>query len=1183
MKPVASVKMNEYSDKISKDVEFIYEIAEKARKKGIDPTTEIECPPAHDLAGRVESLVGPKGVADRIRLFKENGLDQDEIAFKIGTEIIDRKLGNFSDKEERVDRAIRVALAIETMGVVSAPLEGISSIRIRENLNGGLPYLSIYFAGPIRGAGGTVQALAILIADYFRSKMNIAPYKATEEEIGRMIEEVKLYERISNLQYPATKEELEFAIKNLKVEINGDPTKKREVSQYRNLNRIETNFVRGGACLVLNDGLLLKSKKVLIIIDKMKISGWDWLKEIKKYSHSDENNEISETENEDIEKISNNEITPVEKWKKKLEEKIAPIHKYIAEVLGGRPVFADPSERGGFRIRYGRSRNTGLAGCGINPTTMYILNEFLAVGTQIKIERPGKAASVMPVTSIEGPVCLLKNGDVIQFNRLNSIKEITNDNPVKKILFIGDLLFGFGEFVENNHILVPSGYVEEWWALELEKAFKNSKKDFKEQTIINIQNWITNPFNSRPSGIQSIKLSKILKIPLHPHYTFHFANVNGYDLLNFRREIKLYYREKGLNLLKTSKLRIPNNAVCKSFLYHIYCPHFNKKEFLELNEDLTQVFIEILALEEKFSPQKSSELEKLSRELIALELFERITSIKVKNKAPYYMGARMGRPEKAHERKMNPPVHTLFPLGHNGKNRTLQKVLSSIEAEIVLRQCEKCGKFTYLNSCEQCNQRTVIRKYCTMCKSVYNLDQNNCPNCNRPLHGYNIRKINFINEFNIFLRKLHTSKIPDVKGVKGLMSRFKIAEPIEKGILRAKNEVWVFKDGTIRFDAIDIPFTHFTPREINTSVEKLREMGYDTDYLGEQLKNPKQICELKCQDFIATEYCGDYFLRVSKFLDDELEFIYELPRFYKCKTRKDLIGHYFAGLAPHTSAAIVGRLIGYTPINAGYAHPYWHAAKRRNADGDEDGLMLLLDCLINFSRFYLPSKIGGKMDAPLVLSVILDPNEIDSEAQNIDTLPKYPIEFYEETLHYEKPAIIKEKLDMGLVKSRLGRTEQYEGIKFTHPTKNISYGPKISQYKRLKTMSDKIESQLTLASKIEAVNDTNVARKILHSHFFRDISGNLRKFSQQEFRCPSCSEKYRRVPLSGKCNKCGGKLLLTVTKGGIAKYLDKSLEISEDYNLGDYTTQRIKLMKEYVTSLTDNPKVKQIKITSYFK
>ena len=42
---------------------------------------------------------------------------------------------------------------------------------------------------------------------------------------------------------------------------------------------------------------------------------------------------------------------------------------------------------------------------------MHILGDFLAVGTQMKIERPGKAAGIVPVDSIQGPTVKLQNGE----------------------------------------------------------------------------------------------------------------------------------------------------------------------------------------------------------------------------------------------------------------------------------------------------------------------------------------------------------------------------------------------------------------------------------------------------------------------------------------------------------------------------------------------------------------------------------------------------------------------------------------------------------------------------------------------------------------------------------------------------------------------------------------------------
>jgi DNA polymerase II large subunit len=1017
------------------------------------------------------------------------------------------------------------------------------------------------------------------VADYVREKMGIEPFKATPEEIERMVEEVKLYDRKVNLQYPSTKEELEHALKNLKVELNGDPTEKYEVSANRDLRRIETNIVRSGPVLVLNDGVLLKSKKLGKMISALNISGWEWLSKIK----GGKEKEATKKETEEI-------LTPVQRRRKKLEEHVSPNNKYLSGVIAGRPVLSHPSRIGGFRIRYGRSRNTGLAACGMNPNTMYALNEFLAVGTQIKIERPGKAASVLPVSSIEGPVCLLENGDVRQFNKPKALQIATKNTKVKSILFVGDILFGYGEFSENNHPIFPSSYVEEWWALELMKARENSSipssKYFSEQDLIT---WSEHPFESKPNGIQSLALCKEFHIPLHPSFTFHFGNVNGYELLQFRQEIKDFYFKQSWDISNESHLKIPDTESCKRVLYQSFIPHTKKPQYFELDEDLTFVFTEILALNRDYPLSKIHEIEKHIDSYTALDVFPFLTEIKLRDKATYYMGARMGRPEKAKFKKLKHSIQVLFPMGH-GKSRNLEKasrlgVFSTVD--MVSRLCPSCKEIMYTNLCPTCKTHTEIQKYCQNCNQYVSKFESTCPKCNGQLNDYIKQKINLKTIMENVSPKMERIMSFDINGVEGLTSQFKVAEPIEKGVLRARNDVYVYNDGTIRFDAIDVPLTHFTPHEIKTPVEKLRKMGYTHDYKGIPLVDKHQICELKCQDFVAPTHAGDYFVKVSNFIDDELEYLYDLPRFYNCSDREDLIGHYFAGLSPHTSASIVGRLIGYAPIQALYAHPYWHAAKRRNSDGDEDGIMLMLDLLINFSKYYLSSKIGGKMDAPLMLTVTLIPEEVDSEAWNVDCASRYSLDFYEFGHHYMKPGDIEKGnyLKMDIVKNRLGTKEQYIHIDFTHPTKNIVYGPKKSTYKQLNDMNEKIISQLDLHRKLKAVDDQDVVKKMLQTHFTPDIMGNLRAFAQQEFLCKnnSCGEKFRRVPLSGKCTKCGGPLKLTVTQGSIEKYLPRALALSEEYDLGAYTTQRMKLMDEYVKSLTDNPKIKQVKITSFFK
>ncbi len=520
----------------------------------------------------------------------------------------------------------------------------------------------------------------------------------------------------------------------------------------------------------------------------------------------------------------------------------------------------------------------------------------------------------------------------------------------------------------------------------------------------------------------------------------------------------------------------------------------------------------------------------------------------------------MGRPEKAAARKMRPPPHVLFPLGNYGGNQRLLRTAAEkgdIEVEAGNRKCPKCKKTTYKVWC-QCGTHTEI------------------------IEGrIQTHTINLFEELNSAKNTLKERHLPDtIKGVIGTISKHKTPEPLEKGILRAKHEVYVFKDGTIRFDMTDAPLTHFKPKELGVSVQRLIELGYTKDYLGQPLESETQICELHVQDVIIAKNCAEYFIQVSKFIDDLLVKFYGLNRFYKVRKFDDLTGHLVIGLAPHTSSGSLARIIGFTDAQVCFAHPFYHAAKRRNADGDEDGLMLLMDALLNFSHAYIPDKRGGHMDLPLILTTRIDPAEVDKEAHNVDTLSRYPLQFYEATLQHDHPKNLESS--MGLVSSRVGTPLQYEQFGFTHDTDDISSGPRESLYKTLKTMMEKMNVQLSLAAKIRAVDEADVAYKVIERHFLPDIIGNLRAFSKQSVRCPQCNTTFRRIPLQGICTECGGKLTLTVHEMSVKKYLNISKEIAEKYHLPPYACQRIKLVEKSIDSLFTSDRVKLTKLTDFF-
>jgi len=208
---------------------------------------------------------------------------------------------------------------------------------------------------------------------------------------------------------------------------------------------------------------------------------------------------------------------------------------------------------------------------------------------------------------------------------------------------------------------------------------------------------------------------------------------------------------------------------------------------------------------------------------------------------------------------------------------------------------------------------------------------------------------------------------------------------------------------------------------------------------------------------------------------------------------------------------------------------------------------------------------------------IIDPTEVDDQAHAIEIVKEFPTSFYEATLLFKHPSETK----MEMIGDRLGTDRIDNNLWFTYPTSSINDGVVMTSYVFLKTMKEKIEAQLNLAQKIAAVDSKDAAERLILSHFFPDLYGNLRSFSRQQFRCVGCNAKYRRVPLSGKCTKCGGKLLLTINKGGVIKYLKISQGIVEKYGLPHYMKQRLSLLERDIKSVFEDETSKQFNIAEF--
>jgi len=1150
----------EYFSDMEKRVKVVYDIAEAARKKGLDPKDKVEIPLAESLAEKVVRLIAtiypqiddPRIIKRIIELEKEYGKLDTIVSFKIAEEIAKQKYCKFSSLLEAIEAGIRVSFAYNTLGVVSSPIEGFTGLKLGKTREG-KEYFIAYFSGPIRSAGTTATCITLMIINYLRELFGYAKYDPDEEEIKRYAtENLDYHERVTNLQYLPTETEIIFLAKNMPIQIAGEPTENKEVSNYKNLKRVDTDFIRGGMCLAFSEGLAQKAPKAFRLLKGVKekgikSNGWDFLEE---YIELHKKRDIGKTDS-----------SPT----------------YIQDLVAGRPVFGHPSKSGAFRFRYGRSRNAGFSAVSLHPATMEITDKFIAVGTQLKIEKPTKGCAVASCDSIDGPIVKLFNGSVKKLETLKQARILYPD--VEEIIYLGDILFPLGDLINRNHDLIHAGYVEEWWKLDLREKSEEAERDvdcFK----VDFE--------------KAIELSRNYKIPLHPCFIFYWTQISKEQFFGLLDWLKNSVVRGGKIIFPYNKTEQEKFAVGKRALELLGIEHDvtienvilsvenSKALFVNLGVDLN-----ILNSDEKSLKDFFNVLDIEDKNV--LELINSVCEFEVKDKAGDFIGTRMGRPEKAKLRKLTGSPHVLFPVGkEGGRLRSFQTACEAgvVKSSFPIYYCEKCKKETIYFICEDCGSECEKMYYCPQCKQKF--FKNVCPE-----HAKGQPYCNWDLDINHYLKKaieklnLTKEEVPLlIKGVRGTSSAGHQMEHLEKGVLRALFNLQVNKDGTIRYDATELPLTHFKPKEIFVDVEKLKELGYTKDIYGKELVDNEQILELKPHDILlpcssesTDERADDVFIKIANFIDLLLVKFYGLKPFYNVRKREDLIGKLGVCMSPHNCAGVICRIIGFSNVQGLLASPYMHAAIRRDCDGDEAAIMLLMDVLLNFSKEFLPSHRGGTQDAPLVLNGKIDAGEVDDQILDFLLVKEYPLQLYK----LAEQKVHSSKIKIESIKDRLKKEENpFENINFTHDVSDFNNSILCSSYKKLGTMPEKVQHQMELVEKIRAVDTSDVARLIIERHFIRDVRGNLRKFSMQQFRCVSCNEIIRRPPLRGVCPKCGGKIIFTIHEGGIKKYLEIATELADKYELSSYLRQSLDLTRRYIDSVFGKEAEKQEALGKWF-
>ena len=170
-------------------------------------------------------------------------------------------------------------------------------------------------------------------------------------------------------------------------------------------------------------------------------------------------------------------------------------------------------------------------------------------------------------------------------------------------------------------------------------------------------------------------------------------------------------------------------------------------------------------------------------------------------------------------------------------------------------------------------------------------------------------------------------------------------------------------------------------------------LGYYYDKDGILITSTSQEILLKPFDIIVPEMLLPDIINVMKFINNELQLIFNTDPIYKSPDgNKSIIGTYIIGINKNYSVGIYGRIIGFTSLNVLLAPPIWHLSKGSYCNGEmTDTFVLDLDCFLNLDLSLLASKVGMLRGVPIFtqLEPDLDIGSSQLRQLNIENMTNY--------------------------------------------------------------------------------------------------------------------------------------------------------------------------------------------------
>lgn len=686
----------------------------------------------------------------------------------------------------------------------------------------------------------------------------------------------------------------------------------------------------------------------------------------------------------------------------------------IKKIERSNTILVSSNALGGFRLipNPDLPKNT----VGLHPAIHILLNGKITYGTKLYIDNKGPYG-VTFLENILPPIVKLKDGTVKMFTGGREDRE-----QIKEILFFGDLALSS---------VKSDVYTESRWLKDLYKA---SKDDLSK--VLKAE--ITFPIAK--------EISEKYRIPLYPPYTFFLQLLSVSEILTLREMIKSFLTEEIPQLIFRGS--------AKSLLEKALVP------FKIIGEEIYIEGDNALALYHLLRPDK--ELKEIPAPLSSLELLSHLSGLQIPNRLSSFASLSFKIKMEQETKKVEKP-HSIFPLGDYYHVSTDILDHETIYIELANLYCDHCSIFTLSRRCPKCGTLTKLMYFCEYCRKV--TTQEKCEICGLRTKPNYLKGINITEEINQQSELIGLKPLKPLIGIEELKSSIKIPEPLSKGIVRQYHALTVDRDATIKFSTYLCHANILKVSDLNISLEKIKQMGYETDIFGEELTSGNQYIQLKPYDIIISREMAKLFLKITKYLDELLVRLYKMEEFYNIEVPEDLLGHLVLVVPEGTNTGIILRIIGFTNDDASYAHPLISKMFNINYGFQKGEFTLLVDTLLNFSRYYIEEESDG---FPFFIQPVLK-THVESK-----------------TLHVTHINLKRGPIDKNSFK------DAYEALQF----------------------------QLQLIKEANIFSKKEVFYQIMRDIVVKNLLNFVANATTGKFICSGCNLLLRRIPLSRKCPAC---------------------------------------------------------------